>query len=364
MKFKYAVFYEGGKPIGKAYFQVLHFDGEKSLSPKKEEAFCSVLSVVKRGLKQLVAYRIQLRTLVSGNLLTSGIPTYFFVINTPELELQYLDQCICTIISDAIAQKEDIPMIILKDIKSNHTDYVKSTSKGVAPQFYPFTIQPVMMMDILDRWYNFDDYVDSLSSKYRVRTRRALKLKKKIRKEELDMSQMVKYKDRMATLFRDVVDNAKFNMVDINIEYFFALKKSMPKEFRIYGYFIGDEIVGFYTTIMDGSQLVAHFLGYDVGLNKAYKLYSNMLYDILRDGILAKAKSIDYARTATEIKSSIGAYSVDYPCFIRHRKNFTNQFIPKLVDYFNPTEEWTPRNPFKTQSNASQSIADERSIPK
>jgi len=356
MKFRYAVFYEDGIPMGKAYFQVLHFDGEKSLSPDKEEAFCSVLSVVKRGLKQLIAYRIQLRTLVSGNLLTSGIPTYFFINKSPELELQYLDQCICNIISDSIDQKEDIPMIILKDIRADHANHVKSTSNGVAPQFYPFTIQPVMMMDMMDSWNSFEDYIQSLSSKYRVRTRRALKLKEGITKVELDLASMEKWKERMTMLFRDVVDNAKFNMVDIDIEYFFALKRIFPQAFKIHGYFIEDEMVGFYTTIMDDRQLVAHFLGYDVSLNKSHKLYLNILYDIIDDAISIKAHTIDFARTATEIKSSIGAYSVDYPCFIRHRKNFTNQFIPRLVNYFNPTEEWTPRNPFKSKNVTSKPI--------
>ncbi|HRW74457.1 MAG TPA: GNAT family N-acetyltransferase, partial [Saprospiraceae bacterium] len=62
-----------------------------------------------------------------------------------------------------------------------------------------------------------------------------------------------------------------------------------------------------------------------------------------------RSTSLIFARTAEEIKSSVGAKAVNLTCYIRHRSSFTNRFIRPLLDYLNPVDDWVPRHPFKQE---------------
>ena len=116
---------------------------------------------------------------------------------------------------------------------------------------------------------------------------------------------------------------------------------------QVTGYFEHGELIGFYTTIQNGDELEAHFLGMDLEKNRTQQLYLNMLFDIIRDAIEVNAAKIVFARTAMEIKSSVGAKAVEMSSFIRHRNTFSNRFISQLMGFLSPTETWQPRHPFK-----------------
>lgn len=56
-----------------------------------------------------------------------------------------------------------------------------------------------------------------------------------------------------------------------------------------------------------------------------------------------------FARTALEIKSSVGAVPENLYCYLRHQNPLVNKFTGTLLDYLKPVEEWLPRHPFKSQ---------------
>jgi hypothetical protein len=56
----------------------------------------------------------------------------------------------------------------------------------------------------------------------------------------------------------------------------------------------------------------AGFVGLDYDYNRDCALYQNILYRILDDAIKEGASSVDLARTAMEIKSTMGAEPVSY----------------------------------------------------
>ncbi len=122
----------------------------------------------------------------------------------------------------------------------------------------------------------------------------------------------------------------------------------MGDDFIVRGYYKGEQLIGFLTGVINhDGEFEAHFLGYDNRWNPVYKLYFNMLLDLIELGIDQGAKHIIFARTAEEIKSSVGAEAIDLICYIRHRSSFTNRFIRPLLDYLNPVDDWSPRHPFK-----------------
>jgi hypothetical protein len=72
-----------------------------------------------------------------------------------------------------------------------------------------------------------------------------------------------------------------------------------------------------------------------------------MLYDMIAYSINKGFKKIIFARTALEIKSSVGARPEVLYGLMRHNNRIINLFIPKLFHFFEPKMEWTERNPFK-----------------
>jgi hypothetical protein len=74
-----------------------------------------------------------------------------------------------------------------------------------------------------------------------------------------------------------------------------------------------------------------------------------MLYDLVRAGIDANCQHLVLARTALEIKSSVGAVAHDLHCYLRHHNAVANHFTEPLLDYLNPVEKWEPRHPFKAE---------------
>jgi hypothetical protein len=97
----------------------------------------------------------------------------------------------------------------------------------------------------------------------------------------------------------------------------------------------------------NGDELDAHYLGYEDEVNRDHQLYLNMLLNIVQCAIEKRFRSIFFARTALEIKSSVGAEPHDMYFYLQHSKGFHNKLLPHIFNLLDPKEEWTPRSPFK-----------------
>ena len=214
-------------------------------------------------------------------------------------------------------------------------------------KFSEFTFHPNMVLKLRENWQIFDDYMNDISSKYKVRARKAFKCLDGIEKIELTHNQIFSFQGRLHELYKLIVDTQDFNMVALNESYMADLKRQLGDQFRIFGYFLNGELIGYYTTIKNHDELEAHFLGFEPKLNREYHIYHNMLFDILKLGIEQQVKSVVYARTAMEIKSTLGAVPHQMLCYIRASNRLTNKVLPPIVDYLRPSSDWLPRNPFK-----------------
>ena len=185
-----------------------------------------------------------------------------------------------------------------------------------------------------------------MNKKYRTRTKRAFKKRDGIVCREMQANEIEQNLPRLYELYRAIAKNAGFNMVDLNERYLLALKNALPDAFRLHGYFLNDELIAFFTTIENGSELEAHFLGYDQNLNHDFQIYLNILYEIVRLGFAGNFEKINFSRTALEIKSSIGAVAEEMFCYLRQQNSFANLFTERALDFLKPVEKWTPRHPF------------------
>ncbi len=213
--------------------------------------------------------------------------------------------------------------------------------------YFKFSTQPNMLFEIKKHWHSFDDYTIDLTKKYRDQYKRARKKAEGITKRKLSLEDIANYKDRIFELYMDVAKNAPFNTFFLPENHFEIFKKALKEKFLFYGYFNGETLIGFNTLIKNGNDIDTYFLGYDEKCQREKMLYLNMLYDMIGYSINKGFNRIIFARTALEIKSSVGAKPEKMYGLMQHSNWFINLFIAKLFRYFEPEMIWMERNPFK-----------------
>ena len=148
-------------------------------------------------------------------------------------------------------------------------------------------------------------------------------------------------------LYKNVSDNARVNSFILNKNHFKLLKGELKDNFKVFGYFIDEVLVGFFTLIINNQALETYFLGYNPEFQYKHQLYLNMLYDMAQFAIENNVKAIVYARTAMEIKSSVGAKPKAMFIYMKHTNFIANSVLQIIFKYLNPVTKWVERHPFK-----------------
>lgn len=338
LQLKYLIFYKNDQAVGLSLCQLLDFEGVKCF-PQQELNF----------FQKWLSRQMNFNLLLCGNLLTTGEHAFHFDTNIAQEEAQLmLSEALGLLIKHLAKQNLRISATGIKDIfATSHQQFQLIEKQG----FIPFRFQPSMIFDLPAHWHSFDDYIAAMSSKYRVRTRRALKKGADLQWRELDLEAIKYYQKEIYELYQQIAQSADFNAVQLPEDYFLTLKRQLTAQFRLFAAFAGSDLVGFYSTLQNETELEAHFLGYKSAINQHYHLYINILYRIVQQGIEGKAQRIVFARTAMEIKSSVGAVAHDLYCYLRPTKRFWNPIWRLMVWLLEPKVTWTPRHPFRAEAD-------------
>ncbi|MBL0006520.1 MAG: GNAT family N-acetyltransferase [Saprospiraceae bacterium] len=336
MNFWYVRIEQEYKLAGILCFQVKDFNPGDSLKNQ-------VNGNLVRAARYKTASLINLSVLCLGNTLVTG--DYGF--------------CFQPWISDrmqTVLMMETIDwMLTLKSFKKIGLVFVKDFYKDIfseipdspyCKKYHAIDTQPSMIMDIPSEWGNFQGYLQSLKSKYRIRANKALKVARDIECIELHADEIEAMEPQLHQLYLKVVDDVGFNLFILSQGYFSALKKSLGDKFRLWIYKDKGELISFFTVFEDGDILDAHFLGYDPEVNHKYKLYLNMLLRMIDLASTRGFRQLQLSRTATEIKSSVGAQGVPMWAYMRAPNKAFNSLVPRLYSFFKPDLEWVPRNPY------------------
>lgn len=201
---------------------------------------------------------------------------------------------------------------------------------------------PVMELDLV--WPSFAAYLEDLSSKYRVRYRRARSKLLPLARRRLPPEEVTARLQRIYALYRMTLRGAVVNLATLPPDYFAWLGRVAT----LHGYFAGEQLVGFTTGIDDGDRYQAHYLGFTEEANQRHHLYHNMLFDLLQDAVTGGYAVLDYGRTALEIKSSVGAEPRLYATLLRLRNPVLNHLVPSFVPAVFTPAPWQQRHPFRT----------------
>jgi hypothetical protein len=241
-------------------------------------------------------------------------------------------------------QRKKIHLTIFKDFSETEiVDFTKTDFKD----FLQFSIQPNMVFGIKYDWKTEQNYVDALTKRYRDQYKRARKKAIDIEKRKLNYEEILNNEGLIYDLYFHVAKNAPFNTFFLSKNHFLNFKFILKDHFLFYGYFLNQKMIGFNTLIKNGNAMDTYFLGYDESIQKDKMLYLNMLYDMIACSINLGFKEIVFARTALEIKSSVGAKPQKMFGFIEHSNPLINRFMPKIFPFLEPNVVWQERNPFK-----------------
>ncbi|MCX7551298.1 GNAT family N-acetyltransferase [Xanthomarina sp. F2636L] len=299
--------------------------------------------------KNTVSKLLKGNLLVAGNLTHTGQHGLYFnaeSISQKEFLLQ-LYQAIIQLKKDIkISHKKRIRMIMLKDFFYDDAFHQESSlfNKHL---IHKVSVQPNMIMEIKSHWNHFDDYISDLNKKYRDRYKSARKKAINIEKRELLLEDIKEHSKLLHTLYRNVSDHAKINTFILPENHFYSFKKHLKANFKVYGYYLDNQLIGFYTLVLNKTHLETYFLGYDSEHQYQNQLYLNMLYDMVSFGIENNFSSIVYARTAMAIKSSVGAKPKKMVIYMKHTNWIMNTLLKYVFKLMNPKQDWEERHPFK-----------------
>jgi hypothetical protein len=349
MCFHYVVAYRAEDPVAILYYQEtdVHISNlDKNVDTDKvgdtQSFFSKAKGVISASLESVKA-----RLLIQGNLLQSGEHGAYFTESLPQENRAEIVNTAWRKIVDANKSGKKIRCVLVKDID----DELRKQIQVLDNDFASFEVQPNMVSQIREDWTDILSVLSDFSSKYRVRAKSAIKKSSALELKEFELEDIQLHNEKIMELFKNVEAGADFHMVSIHPRYFIDLKAALEDRFIIKGYFKGDELVGFYSYMRGGDKNYASFVGLNYDHNRDCALYQNILYRLLDDAIVDGAKSLDLARTAMEIKSTMGAEPHNYQLMVKHLNSFTNSILKRFIQNIRP-KEWTQRRPFKDYPNA------------
>ena len=286
-----------------------------------------------------------LKLLICGNTFVTGEHGVFIKQNLDKkVIIKKLAESLNHFVNANKKLKKQIDAFLLKDFAQESlfiTDELKDF------KYHTFSVEPNMQLNLSDNWKNFDDYLAAMKTKFRVKAKKAFKKSVDIRIEEVTIKNITQKLPEMTALYKKVASNAEFNLGNFNLETYKHLKEKFGDNYILKSYWLDDKIVGFISGVINNESLDAHFVGIDYQQNREYAIYQRMLYDYIEIAITKKLKMINFGRTASEIKSSVGAVPQDLTMYLRHKKTITNKILKLFLQRVQP-KPFQQKFPFKT----------------
>lgn len=333
----YIGLFQAGNLVGIALTQFLDLNHLESFGERDQ--------CIKAHVRKFILKNFSSHVLVIGNNMLTGQNSFVFSEDINPIEaLKTLKKASVDLKSKFKSMGKKIHITTFKDF--HHSDLKNFTAKEFNTN-YKYSIQPNMIFDIQDNWNSEQDYIDSLSKKYRDQFKRARKRANGIEKRKMHLEDIIAHEETIYDLYFHVAKNAPFNTFFLTKNHFRTFKETLKDNFLFYGYFLENRLIGFNTLIKNGNTLDTYFLGYDDTVQRDKMLYLNMLYDMIAYSINKGFKEIVFSRTALEIKSSVGAKPVEMFGFMEHSNRHVNKKVSKIFPYLEPKVIWQERNPFK-----------------
>jgi hypothetical protein len=212
-----------------------------------------------------------------------------------------------------------------------------------------FPAEPYMLLVLKKEWKNLEDYKQAMHSKYRIRVNKALQCSEHLKTVWQDGDGLSEHQiDCMAKLLADTLANKTLALPPDLKGLIRGFCKTYGNRYQtVFCLDENDQIVGFLSAVKAGETVFAMHIGYDAEKAKNWHLYQRLMLDLIAKNVGTDILQIQLGRTATEIKSTLGAEPMPNSIVI-----FTNRIYLKFVlkfyrKYFFKPKSYVLRRPFR-----------------
>lgn len=283
-----------------------------------------------------------IKIMTNGNIFLSGEHGLYLKNKTDKIKTIGV---IATEINQIAKNTKPLHAIVLKDFLK---DSLSLTNHFEDYGFTAMRVEPNLILKLDSKWKNFDDYKNNLKSKYRIKVNKADTTSSSLTARLFNEEDFATYKDELQKLYENTIANANFNAQVLNLDTYIHLREIYHENFIVKAYFLNGKLVGFLSALANNNHLDAHFIGLNYSLNREYAIYPRILNDYVRIGIKKQVSHINFGRTASEIKTTIGAIPMDLTCYIKHKRPFMNSIIKFIIKRVQ-LKEFKQHHPFKTK---------------
>lgn len=318
IEMKYICVYDNDKPQALAIVQTVKLSVDVILKNIK-------ITKLSRWLLNLLFCEDHIKIMFCGNIFLSG---EYAISIVDEKKWKGVIKYVCKSLDSISKSIKPLHAIFVKDF------YTKTNKTKVGFKNFSYTqisVEPNMIIKIKSEWKCFDDYKNALKSKYRIKVNKADSSSQQLVSKFFTADDIKKYQKGLQILYQNTIKNANFNAQVLNLNTYVYLKSTFNNDFIVKGYFLKNKLVGFLSALKNTSNLDAHFIGLDYSLNKDYAIYPRILNDYIRLGIEKRVSQINLGRTASEIKTTIGAKPYELVCYIKHKNQLINLLIKPFL---------------------------------
>jgi hypothetical protein len=345
-RFRYVIIYNRKNPIGVVYFQINDFPAslfgeliEKQISELKSKR----ASVFQRYIDQNEDETV-MRLVTCGNNFISGEHGFYIDVNSKKTTFKLVEGVI-DCVSRAEKLRGKISAILVKDF---YEEGFGDKDCWYCSRFKHFNVEPNMIIDLPKGVSNLTEYINCFSKKYRNRAKRILSASSTLTKKRLSNEEISFYKSTMYLLYTQVFNQAKFKLAHLSSNYFEDVVNANTNSFYVDAWFLEDKMLSFACGFCLENEVEAHYIGFDYVYNREFELYQTILYSFIEQAILVQKTKINLGRTASEIKTTVGARAHELLCYIKPQNTVSKLILKPFMQFLQPTE-WIPRNPFKEE---------------
>ena len=291
--------------------------------------------------------KIHEKMFVCGNLLSWGMHGIAFAPNEDTGELW-------PAIAEALYRLRradklfgDTDLIMVKDITDAHSVGASALARF---SYRQLETEPNMVLDISPKWRTYDDYLASLTSRYR---KQAKDIAREVTAAGLQVDLLngpdavAHHAEALHALYLQTHHNARVRLVTLSPKFLPTLAAQLGKDMRCTILRRDDQLLGFVTTVRDRETAVGYYIGFDRKANADAPIYFRLLQTVVDDAIQFGSSRLSLGRTALEPKARLGARPDPFRIWIRHRIPLLNVLVRGLLHTISHHDEPPQRNPFK-----------------
>jgi len=337
---------EAGPDNLRQRYALIFRDKEPVAAIAAQSVTVSVSRLRQSGAKKVPIDRLEEKMLVCGNLLSWGMHGIAFAPNVDH-------EAMWPAVAEAIYRLRrvdklfgDTAFVMVKDIPDTHAASASALSRF---SYRELETEPNMVLEISPKWKTYDDYMASLTSKYRKQAKQIEKdvISAGCTVEEIKTTEIARQAEQLHALYLQTHKNARLRLVTLPVAFLPTLANELGDDMRFTILRKDDALLGFVTTVKDGETAVGYYIGFDRKSNAEFPIYFRLLQSVVDHAIALGCKRLSLGRTALEPKARLGARPDPMRVWVRHRIPMLNLIVRGLLHTIDDHDEAPERNPFK-----------------